>query len=91
MSGNPRQIFRGITRAIFTRLRRRASRVGIHVASPQGEVLKDGVMTPAQNYLKWNAKCRSGLMPTGSKQTFVSRLRQPSAQQRNATQEKPER
>jgi hypothetical protein len=44
MSGNPRQIFRGITRAIFARLRRRASRVGIHVASPKGEVTKDGVL-----------------------------------------------
>ncbi len=44
MSGNPRQIFRGITRAIFARLRRRASSVGIRVASPKGEVIKDGVL-----------------------------------------------
>jgi len=35
MAGNPRQIFRGITRAIFARLRQRASKVGILVASPQ--------------------------------------------------------
>jgi hypothetical protein len=44
MSGNPRQIFRGITRAVFARLRRRACRVGIHVASPKGEAVKDGVL-----------------------------------------------
>lgn len=43
MSGGPKQLFRGITRAIFARLRKKASRIGIHVASPAGEVVKDGV------------------------------------------------
>ena len=43
-SGNTRQTFRGITRAIFARLRKRASKVGIRVASPRGEVEKDGVI-----------------------------------------------
>jgi hypothetical protein len=64
MSGNPRQIFRGITRAIFTRLRRRASRVGIHVASPQGEVLKDGVT------IRWNYDARAELLEVECKVPF---------------------
>jgi hypothetical protein len=43
MPGSPKQMFRGITRAIFARLRKRASRIGIHVASPAGQAVKDGV------------------------------------------------
>jgi len=43
MSGNRRDTFRGITRAIFARLRKEASKAGIRVASPQGEAVKDGV------------------------------------------------
>jgi hypothetical protein len=48
MSGNPKQIFRGITRAIFARLRRKASKAGIRVASSRGEAVKDGVK------IQWN-------------------------------------
>jgi hypothetical protein len=48
MSGNPKQTFHGITRAIFARLRRKASKFGIRVASPKGEALKDGVV------IQWN-------------------------------------
>lgn len=44
MSGNGWETFGGITRAIFARLRKRASRVGIHVVSPKGEAVKDGVV-----------------------------------------------
>jgi hypothetical protein len=43
MSGSPKQRFYGITRAIFARLRKKASQVGIRVASPKGEAVKDGV------------------------------------------------
>lgn len=43
MSGNRRQTFRGITRAIFTRLRKKASKIGIPVPGPSGEAVKDGV------------------------------------------------
>jgi hypothetical protein len=43
MSDNRRQTFFGITRSIFTRLRKRASKTGIHVAGPAGEAEKDGV------------------------------------------------
>jgi hypothetical protein len=48
MSGNPKQTFHGITRAIFARLRRKASKFGIRVASPKGEAVKDGVV------IQWN-------------------------------------
>ncbi len=43
-SSHARQTFRGITRAIFARLRKKASKAGIHVASPMGEAEKDGVV-----------------------------------------------
>jgi hypothetical protein len=48
MSGNPKQTFHGITRAIFARLRRKASKFGIRVASSKGEAVKDGVV------IQWN-------------------------------------
>ncbi len=48
MSGNVRETFRGITRAIFARLRKKASKLGIHVVSPKGEAMKDGVV------IRWN-------------------------------------
>jgi hypothetical protein len=48
MSGHPKQIFHGISRAIFARLRRKASKFGIRVASPKGEAVKDGVV------IQWN-------------------------------------
>jgi hypothetical protein len=56
MSDNPRQTFRGITRAIFARLRRRASKSGIHVASPAGKAVKDGVK------IQWNYDAASELL-----------------------------
>jgi hypothetical protein len=43
VSSSAKQMFRGITRAIFARLRKKASKVGIDVASPSGEAVKDGV------------------------------------------------
>jgi hypothetical protein len=48
MSGNPKHTFHGITRALFTRLRRKASQLGIRVASPKGEAVKDGIT------IQWN-------------------------------------
>jgi hypothetical protein len=41
MSGNAKQVFHGITRVIFARLRKKASQLGIQVGSPEAE--KDGV------------------------------------------------
>lgn len=35
--------FRGITRAMFARLRRKAARSGLTVLRPQGEAVRDGV------------------------------------------------
>ena len=43
MSGNPKLTFKGITLRIFNRLRKKASRKGIHVPGPSGEAEKDGV------------------------------------------------
>ena len=48
MSGNPKQTFHGISRAIFARLRRKASRFGIRVAGAKGEAVKDGIV------IQWN-------------------------------------
>jgi hypothetical protein len=48
MSGNAKQIFHGITRKLFARLRRKASQLGIRVVSPKGEAVKDGVT------IQWN-------------------------------------
>ena len=35
--------FRGITRAVFARLRRKAAKSGITVVNPRGEAVRDGV------------------------------------------------
>ena len=43
MSANAKQVFYGITRAIFARLRKKASQLGIPVASAHGEAKKNGV------------------------------------------------
>jgi hypothetical protein len=48
MSATPKQIFHGITRKLFARLRRKASQLGIRVVSPKGEAVKDGVT------IQWN-------------------------------------
>jgi hypothetical protein len=43
MSFSSRLTFRGITQAIFKRLRKKAARNGIPVSSQAGEAMKDGV------------------------------------------------
>jgi hypothetical protein len=43
MYRNSKQIFRGITRALFARLRKKASIVGFPVAKPVGSAQKDGI------------------------------------------------
>jgi len=48
MSSSSRLAFRGITRAIFACLRKKASKNGIHVVSPAGETVKDGTR------IRWN-------------------------------------
>lgn len=40
---NSRLTFRGITRSLFKRLRKKAADRGIRVISPAGEAVKDGV------------------------------------------------
>jgi hypothetical protein len=42
MFTDPKQTFRGITRAVFARLRKKASRIGFPVAKPVGSAKKDG-------------------------------------------------
>jgi hypothetical protein len=48
MSRGPKLTFRGITRTIFARLCKKASKIGIHVVGPTGEAVKDGIK------LRWN-------------------------------------
>lgn len=48
MSSGSRLSFRGITRAIFARLRRKARLHGIPVRQPSGEAVRDGVV------IHWN-------------------------------------
>jgi hypothetical protein len=64
MSGYPKQIFHGITRAIFARLRKKAHKVGIHVASPKGEAVKDGVR------IQWNYDATAELLEVECKAPF---------------------
>jgi hypothetical protein len=64
MSGNTRQIFYGITRAIFARLRKKASRVGIRVAAPNGEVEKDGIT------IHWNYDAKAELLEVECRAPF---------------------
>jgi hypothetical protein len=45
---DPKQVFRGITRAVFARLRKKASKIGFPVAKPNGSAKKDGIR------LHWN-------------------------------------
>jgi hypothetical protein len=58
------EIFHGITRAIFARLRRKASKVGIHVASPKGEAVKDGVK------IQWNYDATAELLEVECRAPF---------------------
>jgi hypothetical protein len=64
MSSNPRETFRGITRSIFARLRKKASKAGIRVASPQGEAVKNGVS------IRWNYDADSELLEVECKAPF---------------------
>lgn len=43
MVSGSRLSFRGITRAVFARLRRKAARSGITIVHPRGEAIRDGV------------------------------------------------
>ncbi len=43
MFTDPKQTFRGITRALFARLRKKASRIGFPVAKRVGSAKKDGI------------------------------------------------
>lgn len=43
MLSGSKLLFRGITRAVFARLRRKAARSGIRVLQPRGEAVRDGV------------------------------------------------
>lgn len=43
MLSGSKLLFRGITRAVFTRLRRKATRSGLTVLEPRGEAVRDGV------------------------------------------------
>jgi hypothetical protein len=43
MLAGSRLSFRGITRAVFARLRRKARRSGIAILHPRGEAVRDGV------------------------------------------------
>ena len=56
MPESPKQMFRGITRRIFARLRRKALKSGIHVASPAGKAVKDGVK------IEWSYDAASELL-----------------------------
>jgi hypothetical protein len=64
MSVDPKQTFRGITRAIFARLRQRASKAGIRVASPKGEAVKDGVK------IQWNYDASAELLEVECRAPF---------------------
>ena len=48
MSSVSRLSFRGITRAVFARLRRKAAKHGIPVLHPRGEAARNGVV------IQWN-------------------------------------
>ena len=64
MSGNPKHTFHGITRALFTRLRRKASQLGIRVASPKGEAVKDGIT------IQWNYDATAQLLEVECRAPF---------------------
>jgi hypothetical protein len=64
MSGSPKQIFHGITRKLFARLRRKASQLGIRVATPKGEAVKDGVT------IQWNYDAAAQLLEVECRMPF---------------------
>lgn len=59
MSFGSKLTFRGVTRAIFARLRKRASKRGIHVMSPSGEAEADGVR------LQWTYDAEAEILEVG--------------------------
>jgi hypothetical protein len=64
MSGSTRQIFHGITRAIFARLRKKASKVGIRIATANGEAEKDGIT------IQWNYDAKAELLEVECRAPF---------------------
>ena len=64
MSGNSKQIFHGITRALFARLRRKAAQLGVRVATPKGEAMKDGVI------IQWNYDATAQRLEVGCRAPF---------------------
>ncbi len=56
MPENLKQTFRGITRAIFRRLRKKASKRGIQVKQAAGEAVKDGIK------IQWNYNAAAELL-----------------------------
>jgi len=64
MSGNAKQTFHGITRAIFARLRKKASQLGIRVASPRGQAEKNGVK------IEWNYDPSAQILEVETKAPF---------------------
>ena len=56
MSGSPKLTFYGISLRIFNRLRKKASRKGIHVLNPTGEAEKDGVI------IQWKYDAKSEML-----------------------------
>ena len=56
MPDSAKQMFRGITRRIFARLRRKASKSGIHIASSSGKAVKDGIK------IEWNYDAAAELL-----------------------------
>ena len=64
MSRDPKQSFPGITRASFARLQQKATKAGIHVSSPIGEAVKDGVR------IQWNYDAATELLEVTCKAPF---------------------
>jgi hypothetical protein len=64
MSGSAKQRFHGITRAIFARLRKKASQLGIRVASPRGQAEKDGVK------IEWDYDASAQVLEVETKAPF---------------------
>ena len=56
MYRNSKQIFKGITRALFARLRKKASTIGFPVAKPVGSAKKDGIS------IHWNYDPKSEIL-----------------------------
>ena len=76
------QTFYGITRAIFSRLRKKASRIGIRVSAPKGEAEKDGVK------IQWNYDAKAQLLEVECKAPFwinASRVNRTLRQEIEAT------